>query len=107
MKTLLESGDMKHAPEQRELWIYSDMLNETPSLPMPALLSTGPDRMLEQAKANRLVVPLKGYRIHVVGASLRGLTPQAWNNIKAFWEAYFRDAGAELVSYAADGAPER
>jgi hypothetical protein len=107
MKTLLESGNLKHVPEQRELWVYSDMMNETASLPMPAMLATGPDRMLEHAKANGLVVPLKGYRIHVAGASMRGLTPQAWNNIKAFWEVYFRNAGAELVSYAADATPER
>jgi hypothetical protein len=107
MKTLLESGDVKLAPEQRELWIFSDMINETASLPMPALLATGADRMLEQAKSNGQVVSLKGYKIHVVGASMRGLTPQAWDTIKAFWEAYFRDAGADLVSYAADSTPER
>lgn len=107
MKTLLESGGAQHATEPKELWILSDMMNETAAFPMPALLATGPDRMLEQAKANGLVVPLKGYRIHVVGASMVGLTPQAWNSIKAFWEAYFREVEAELVSYAADAAPER
>jgi hypothetical protein len=107
MKTLLESGDVKRAPQQRELWICSDMMNETASLPMPALLATGSAKMLEQARANGLVAPLTGYKIHVVGASVRGLTPQAWSNIKAFWEAYFRYAGAELVSYAADVTPER
>jgi len=82
-------------------------MNETASLPMPALLATGSAKMLEQARANGLVAPLTGYKIHVVGASVRGLTPQAWSNIKAFWEAYFRYAGAELVSYAADVTPER
>lgn len=107
MKTLLESGDAKRASEPKELWIFSDMMNETAAFPMPALLAAGAARMLEQAKANGLVVPLKGYRIHVVGASMVGLTPQAWNSIKAFWEAYFREAGAELVSYGADATSER
>jgi hypothetical protein len=83
------------------------MMNETPGLPMPALLATGPNGMLEHARANGLLVPLKGYRIHVVGASTRGLTPQAWNNIKEFWVEYFHDAGAELVSYQADVSVER
>ncbi len=102
IKALLESSTAQHAPSQREIWIFSDMMNETPALPMPALLATGPDRMLEHAKVNGLSVPLKGYRIHIVGASTRALTPQAWNTIKAFWLAYFRDAGAELVTYSAE-----
>jgi hypothetical protein len=102
MKALLESGTAQRAPSHREIWIFSDMMNETAALPMPALLATGPERMLEHAKANGLFVPLKGYRIHVVGASTRALTPQAWNTIRAFWTAYFRDSGAELVTYSTE-----
>jgi hypothetical protein len=102
LKALLESGTAEHAPSKREIWIFSDMMNETAALPMPALLATGPERMLEHAKASGLSVPLNGYRIHVLGASTRALTPQAWNTIKGFWTAYFQDAGAELVSYSAE-----
>lgn len=69
---------------------------------MPALLDTGPERMLERAKANRLVVPLKGYRIYVYGATPAGLTPQAWTTVKHFWSLYFEAAGAELVTYSAE-----
>jgi hypothetical protein len=102
IKALLESGTTRQASWKREIWIFSDMMNETAALPMPALLATGPERMLEHAKANGLSVPLNGYRIHVVGASTRALTPQAWNTMKAFWTAYFRDAGAEIVTYSAE-----
>ncbi|MGI9102211.1 MAG: hypothetical protein ACR2IF_07175 [Terriglobales bacterium] len=101
MKTLLDSTSDNGA-QLKEIWIFSDMMNETASFPMPALLATGPERVLENAKANELVVPLKGYRVYVVGATTRGLTPQAWNTSKAFWTAYFRDAGAELVAYSAE-----
>ena len=65
-------------------------------------MSLGPERMLERAKANGLLVPLKGYTIHVQGASTNGLSPQAWLAIKQFWELYFAAAGAELVSYSAE-----
>ena len=80
------------------------MMNETAALLMPALLAGGPDRMLEQDKANSLMVPLKGYKIHVVEASIRGLSPQAWNTIKEFWIAYFHAAEAEVISYSAEGS---
>ena len=35
------------------------------------------------------------------------MNPQAWNTIKAFWTLYFREAGAELVSYSAEARSER
>jgi hypothetical protein len=58
--------------------------------------------MLERAKANRLIVPLKEYKVYVYGASPNGLSPQEWEAIKKFWELYFAAAGAELVSYSAE-----
>jgi hypothetical protein len=55
--------------------------------------------MLQQTKTNGLLVPLRGYKVHVSGASMRGLSPQSWNAIKTFWAAYFYEAGAKLVEY--------
>ena len=78
------------------------MMNETKEFPMPELLEMGPDRMLEQAKANGLLVPLNGYKIYIYGASTSGLTPQAWSALKTFWVKYFSGTGAELVSYSAE-----
>jgi hypothetical protein len=69
---------------------------------MPSLLPTGPEQMLERAKANGLIVPLAGYKIYVYGATPNGLSPQAWLAVKAFWTMYFAAAGAELVSYSAE-----
>lgn len=104
-KTLLESGTPNGG--EREIWIFSDMMNETSALPMPALIATGPDKMLERVKQNGLLVPLAGYRIHVFGASTRGLSPQAWNDIKTFWTQYWQAAGVESASYSEDSSPER
>lgn len=107
MKALMESTSSGRVPAERELWIFSDMVNETASLPMPALIPLGADRMIEQAKQGGLLVPLRGYKIHVMGASTRGLSPQVWNTVKRFWELYFTAAGAELVSYSVDCNPVR
>lgn len=104
-KTLLESGTASSG--DREIWIFSDMMNETPTLPMPALLAAGPERMLENVKQNGFLVPLNGYRIHVLGASTRGLSPQTWNAMRSFWTQYWQAAGATLVSYSAEASPER
>jgi hypothetical protein len=63
--------------------------------------------MLQQTKTNGLLVPLRGYKVHVSGASMRGLSPQSWNAIKDFWTAYFREAGAELAEYDPHTDPGR
>jgi hypothetical protein len=104
MKAILESETKDDGHVTREIWIWSDMMNETPEFDMLALLATGPDKMLEQARANGLLVPLKGYKIHVLGASTRGLSPQGWNTTKAFWIGYFPEAGAELSEYSAESS---
>ena len=62
--------------------------------------------MIERTKANGLLVPLAGYRVYVIGASPAGLSPQAWNGLRTFWTLYFREAGAELVSYSAECSVE-
>ena len=106
MKSLIESASNGQAVE-KEIWIDSDMVNETPAFNMPALLSLGRAQMVEKAKSNGLVVPLQGYKIHVQGASIAGMTPQLWNRVKAFWTAYFRESGADLVSYSVESAGSR
>lgn len=108
MKALLESGSSGTAAGMsKEIWVVSDMMNESASFNMPALLPTGPEAMLARAQAAGLVVPLHGYAIHVIGASPSGLTPQAWNMLRAFWMLYFREAGAQLVSYSVESNIDR
>lgn len=34
--------------------------------------------------------------VHVLGASTRGLSPQAWSTAKKFWELYFAAAGGGI-----------
>jgi hypothetical protein len=108
LKALLESGSRgKSDTVSKTIWIFSDMMNESASLNMPALLPAGPEKTIERVKANGLMVPLSGYRVYVVGASPAGLSPQAWNALRTFWALYFREAGTELVSYSAECGVER
>jgi hypothetical protein len=108
LKALLESGSKGSSDAvSKTIWIFSDMMNESANLNMPALLPAGPEKMIERTKANGLMVPLAGYRVYVVGASPAGLSPQAWNALRTFWTLYFREAGAELVSYSAECSIER
>jgi hypothetical protein len=108
LKALLESGSKGRSDAvSKTIWIFSDMMNESAGFNMPALLPAGPEKMIERAKANGLLVPLPGYRVYVVGASPAGLGPHAWNVLRTFWTLYFREAGAELVSYSAECDVER
>jgi hypothetical protein len=104
VKTVFESGEDRRSSDHpsRNIWIFSDMMNETKEFAMPQILELGPERMLDRAKGNNLVIPLTHYEVHVVGASPKGLTPQQWIIFKRFWEIYFAAAGAEVVSYSTE-----
>jgi hypothetical protein len=104
MKALFEASPLAgpSSTSPKTVWIFSDMMNETRDFPMPQLIEIGPERMLERAKANRLLVPLEHYKIYVYGASPVGLTPHSWLTVKRFWEMYFAAAGAELVIYSTE-----
>ncbi len=108
-KALFESEGRPGAAQSSEktIWIFSDMMNESGPFQMPSLLPLGPEHMLARAKANRLIVPMNGYKVHVYGASPNGLSPEAWLTIKRFWTLYFQAAGAELVTYSAECQVQR
>ena len=109
VKVLFESEaePKQTASASRTIWIFSDMVNETRDFSIRELADLGAERMLEEAKAAGLVVPLKGYRICIYGASMNGLSPKGWNTIREFWTNYFRASGAVLISYSADTNIER
>lgn len=104
IKANFDSGKSEDSTKSRRIYIFSDMMNETKAFPMPELLELGPQKMVEQAKASGWVVPLKGYKIYVSGASTAGLSPQGWSSVKDFWTRYFAAAGADLVTYSPEVA---
>jgi len=108
LKATIESDPARGAPSTpKTIWVFSDMMNETQEFSMPELIEVGPESMLERAKANGLLVPLNGYRVHVLGASPSGLSPQSWRILERLWTIYFSAAGADLLSYSVECDPER
>jgi hypothetical protein len=71
------------------------MMNESANFNMPALLLAGPEKMIERAKANGLMVPLARHKVYVIGASPAGLNPQTWSALRTFWTLYFQEAGGQ------------
>lgn len=99
MKIAFESD--RHSSElPKEIWIFSDMMNETKSFPMPELLEGSPEDLLRRAYRAGLIVSLKNYTIHILGASPCNLTPQEWIAVKQFWKIYSSAANATLSSYS-------
>ena len=86
----------------KSIFIFSDMVNETKAFHMPELIELGPERMLQRARSEELLVPLKDYKINIYGASTAGRNPRAWTTIKGFWTRYFAASGADLASYSAE-----
>jgi hypothetical protein len=108
VKALFESTDsFERRSAQKEIWIFSDMMNDTKEFSMPELIGLGYQQMLGRAKAEGLIVPLNGYKIHVCGATTIGASPIAWRMTKTFWSTYFTAAGGKLVLYSADVHCER
>lgn len=102
-KAALES-DPDAAHHVKEIFVFTDGVNETSGFNMPALIPTGVANMMQLARTNRLIVPLAGVRVYVFGASTANLNPEAWNTIKNFWVAYFRDAGADVAAYSSEAS---
>jgi hypothetical protein len=101
-KALAESHEDGRTASTKDLWIFSDMMHETKEFSMPELLTLGSRQMLQKAGAERLLVPLKGYTVHVCGASTSGMSPREWRAVQEFWKAYFAAAGAELNTYSTE-----
>jgi hypothetical protein len=67
LKALLESGSKGNSDNvSKTVWILSDMMNESANPNMPALLSAGPEKMIERVRTNGMMVPLAGYRVYVM-----------------------------------------
>lgn len=100
IKALIESYSGSASVPSKEIWIFSDMMNETKEFSMPELVALGPGQMLERIKAEGLLIPLKGYVIHACGAATAGMSPKEWMIVKDFWTNYFNASGADLASYS-------
>jgi hypothetical protein len=84
LKTLFESGPKpgSNTSVSKTIWIFSDMMNETKEFPMPELIEFGPQKVLERARTNGLLVPMNGYRVYVYGPQSDSTKQTlSWNQI--------------------------
>ena len=61
-----------------------------------------PKALLKRAQSAGLIVDLSGIEIHCAGVSTTGLSPQAWQTLKNWWQEYFALSQGTLKTYAID-----
>jgi hypothetical protein len=83
------------------------MMNESANFNIPALLPAGPEKMLERTKADGLTVPLAGYTVTCDRRITSGAQSAGLEHPGDIRTLYFREAGAEVVSYSAECSVER
>lgn len=88
------------------LVLCSDMVQESEKIDFlkEKLSADRISQLVKQEKINRVLPNLKGIHVRVSGASrglYEGMSGEKIMGIKKFWECYFRECGAELVSYGA------
>ena len=57
-------------------------------------------RVFENLKKKRFIPSLKGVTVHVWGCHASGKSGQYWEELKDFWQSYFRAAGAQIGVYS-------
>ena len=75
--------------------IYSDMKQDTPQLNLERAGSMPKLKLKNQSP----LPDLNGVKVYALGVDGANSNATAWESLKQFWSAYFRDAGAELEEY--------
>lgn len=57
---------------------------------------------IKRLKKKDAIPPLHNVRVHMLGVSSEGTTPTYFLSLRNFWQAYFKEAGAELVTFRVD-----
>ncbi len=94
------------AGTKKYLYVFSDMRHVTRGLNLELPHIVAADTLLATAARRRLIANLPGVTVHVLGADAEGMPVAAWDDLRRFWGAYFKKAGANLVSYSSLSEPE-
>ncbi|MGH7477256.1 MAG: hypothetical protein ACRELD_13365 [Longimicrobiales bacterium] len=81
------------AGRKKQILLLSDMLQSTPGIEMDGLRRMPGAEWVRLRKAEGTLPDLSGSCVMVVGADA---TTAAGQQVRRFWEAYFREAGARL-----------
>jgi hypothetical protein len=99
---LLVAGELfKQTPHARKiLVIFSDMRQQTPSLALESRGAIPADRLLSKVEQERLLAVLHGVEVYILGVDSAGKSVAYWSELRDFWTAYFRRAGADVKTYS-------
>jgi hypothetical protein len=99
---LLVAGDLfKQTPHARNiLIIFSDMRQQTLALALESRGAIPADRLLAKVEEERLLAVLQGVEVYILGVDSAGKSVAYWTELRDFWTAYFRRAGADVKIYS-------
>lgn len=83
--------------------ILSDMIQDSEEYSFNNRIGIGEkkgDEIIEELKANNLIADLNSSNVFVIGST--GKNSQQIDNIKDFWQKYFKKSNANLVAYGYD-----
>lgn len=89
------------AGERFDLVIFSDG-RETVVVNLAHVAEIDVAKAIERVKKANGIPALPGVRVHMLGVSPNDKTPAYLRSLRAFWEKYFEEAGAELVTFRID-----
>jgi len=95
---LAESIFENHSSGQKHLIFLSDMRNSK-GVNLETLKRID-GRVLKQLGKQIRIADLKGVNVYVYGAHVGGKTESYWQDLKRFWQGFFKNAGAEVVVYS-------
>lgn len=99
---LLVAGELfKQTPHARNiLVIFSDMRQQTPALALESRKEIPADGLLAKVEQERLLAALPGVEVYILGVDSAGKSVAYWTELRNFWTAYFRRAGADVKTYS-------
>jgi len=83
--------------QRRILVLYSDMRNCTPELNLDSPMV---GQNAEQKKLHLPMADLHGVQTYALGVNGADKSLVAWQNLKHFWQDYFRRSGSILRNYS-------
>lgn len=100
----LVSREELSAAKETEMFLFSDLIENSPFMPGGEFLMLPNDGLLTRVAENRLVPQLRGAKIRVFGVGRGGtaernaLPVERLNKILDFWNRLFQDGGVQSVA---------
>ena len=100
----LVSREELTAGKEAEMFLFSDLIENSPFMPGGEFLKLPNDELLTRVRENQLVPELRGAKVHVFGVGRSGtaertaLPIERLNKIMEFWTTLLKEGGSASVS---------